>query len=116
MNPFVSVALWPFGFVTTTLTRPAACGGVVTVIEVLLATVTFVAAVVSNFTVAPEAKFVPVIVTDVPPAVDPGLGKTDVIVGGCGDGVPPLDAGNTVLSFFKAPGEVNRYVDGDITI
>jgi hypothetical protein len=79
-------------------------------------TLTFVAAVVSNFTVAPGAKFVPVIVTDVPPAVDPGLGKTDVIVGGCGCGVPPPDAGNTVLSFFKAPGEVNKYVDGDITI
>ena len=89
-----------------------------TVIEVLLATVTFVAAVVSNFTVAPEAKFVPVIVTELPPAVDPGLGKTDVIVGGCagGGGEPPPDDGNTVLSFFKAPGEVNKYVDGDITI
>jgi hypothetical protein len=66
--------------------------------------------------VAPETKFVPVIVTEVPPAVGPELGETDVNVGGCGGGGPPPEAGNTVLSFFKAPGEVNKYVDGDNTI
>jgi len=86
------------------------------VIEVLLTTVTFVAAVESNLTVAPELKFVPVIVTEVPPAVGPEFGEIDVKVGGCGGGVPPPDAGKTVLSFFKAPGDVNKYVDGDNTI
>ena len=108
MKPLVSVALCPLVFVTTTLTGPAACAGTVAVIEVLLTTVTFVAALTSNFTVAPEVKFVPVIVTDVPPAVDPELGETDVNVGGCGCCVPPPDAGKTVLSFFKAPGEANK--------
>ena len=112
----MSVALWPFAFVTTTLTAPAACDGVVAVIEVLLATLTFVARVVSNLTVAPALKFVPVIVTEVPPAVGPEFGETDVKVGGCGVGVPPPEAGKIVLSFFNAPGEVNKYVDGDSTI
>ena len=115
MNPFVSVALWPFGFVTTTLTEPAACAGAVALIEVLL-TDTIVAEVVSNRTVAPAVKFVPLIVTEVPPADGPELGVTDVNVGGCAGGGPPPDAGNTVLSFFKAPGEVCRYVPGDNTI
>ena len=67
--------------VTVTLTAPAACAGVVAVIVVLLTKVTPVAADASNFTVAPAAKFVPVIVTDVPPAVDPELGLTPVTLG-----------------------------------
>jgi hypothetical protein len=45
------------------LTGPAACTGVVAVMEVLLTTFTFVASVVSNLTVA-VLKFVPVIVTE----------------------------------------------------
>jgi hypothetical protein len=48
---------------------------------VLFTTTTFVAAVAPNFTVAPATKFVPVIVTAVPPEVDPLLGLTPVIVG-----------------------------------
>lgn len=68
-------------FVTTTVTAPAACAGVVAVILVLLTTTTFVAAVPPNVTVAPVAKFVPVIVTAVPPAVVPLLGDTLVTVG-----------------------------------
>ena len=55
--------------VTTTLTAPAACAAVVAVIEVALATVTFVAAVPPKLTVAPARKPVPVMVTAVPPAV-----------------------------------------------
>jgi hypothetical protein len=51
------------------------------VIVVLLTTNTFVAAVPPNVTVAPAAKFVPVIVTAVPPAVDPLFGATLVTVG-----------------------------------
>jgi hypothetical protein len=43
---------------------------------------TLVAAVAPNVTVAPVAKFVPVIVTAVPPAVNPLVGEILVTVGG----------------------------------
>jgi hypothetical protein len=48
---------------------------------VLFVTTTFVAACVPNVTVAPEAKFVPVIVTAVPPPTGPVLGDTLLTVG-----------------------------------
>ena len=80
MNPLVTVALPPLS-VTTTFTVPAAWAGVVAVIDVPLTTVTFVATVPPNVTVAPERKFVPVMVTAVPPLVDPELGEIAVIVG-----------------------------------
>jgi hypothetical protein len=51
------------------------------VIVVLFTTTTFVAAALPNITVAPAAKFVPVIVTPVPPATGPLLGDTLVTVG-----------------------------------
>jgi hypothetical protein len=73
--------LCPFT-VTATVTAPAACAGVVAVMVVLLLTTTFVAAVPPNVTVAPVTKFVPVIVTAVPPAVVPLFGLTLVTVGG----------------------------------
>ena len=77
----VSVPDWPSLFVTTTFTAPAACEGVVAMIEVLLATVTPVAAVPPRLTVAPLMNPVPVIVTDVPPAVPPEAGEIAVTVG-----------------------------------
>jgi hypothetical protein len=49
---------------------------------VLFTTTTPVAAVPPNVTVAPAAKFVPVIVTAVPPPVDPLFGDTLLTVGG----------------------------------
>ena len=67
--------------VTVTVTAPAVPAGVVVVIVVLLTTTTLVAAAAPKVTVAPEAKFVPVIVTDVPPAVGPLLGDTLLTVG-----------------------------------
>jgi hypothetical protein len=67
--------------VTVTVTAPAACAGVVAVIVVLLVTTTLLAAVPPNVTVAPVAKFVPVIVTAVPPSVDPLFGLTLLTVG-----------------------------------
>jgi hypothetical protein len=67
---------------TVTVTAPAPCAGVVAVILVLLTTTTLVAAVPPNVTVAPAAKFVPVIVTAVPPAVEPVFGETLLTVGG----------------------------------
>jgi hypothetical protein len=51
------------------------------VIEVLLTTVTFVAGTPAKVTVAPEKKFVPVIVTAVPPEAGPLVGLMLVMVG-----------------------------------
>ena len=67
--------------VTTTLTAPAACAGVVAVIDVLLMTFTPVAAVPPRLAVAPARKPVPVMVTEVPPAAVPVLGVIEVMVG-----------------------------------
>jgi hypothetical protein len=67
--------------VTVTATAPAFPAGVVAVIVVLFTTTTFVAAAPPNVTVAPAAKFVPEIVTEVPPAVGPLLGLTLVTAG-----------------------------------
>jgi hypothetical protein len=67
--------------VTVTVAAPALPAGVVAVMLVLFDTTTLVAAALPNVTVAPETKFVPVIVTAVPPPVAPLLGDTLVIVG-----------------------------------
>jgi hypothetical protein len=67
--------------VTVTVTAPAAWEGVVAVIVVLLTTVTPVAGLPPMLTVAPAAKFVPVIVTAVPPVVGPDAGATLLTVG-----------------------------------
>jgi hypothetical protein len=80
VNPFVKLPLCP-PIVTVTVTAPALDAGVVAVIVVLLVTTTFVAAAAPNVTVAPAAKFVPVIVTVVPPAVVPLFGLTLLTVG-----------------------------------
>ena len=80
VNPLARLPLCPLT-VTVTVTAPAVPAGVVAVIVVLLTTTTFVAAVAPNVTVAPAAKFVPVIVTAVPPAVDPLFGLTLLTVG-----------------------------------
>jgi hypothetical protein len=79
--PFARLPLCPLT-VTVTVTAPSAPAGAVAVIVVLFTTATFVAATLPNFTVAPETKFVPVIVTGVPPAVDPVFGLTLLTVGG----------------------------------
>jgi hypothetical protein len=67
--------------VTVTVTAPADPAVVVAVILVLLTTATLVAAALPKVTVAPVAKFVPVMVTAVPPAATPLLGETLVTVG-----------------------------------
>ena len=81
VNPLVKVPLCVSGLVTTTFTAPVADDGVVAVICVALVTTTFVAGVPPSVTVAPETKFVPVMVTAVPPVVGPLLGLTPVTVG-----------------------------------
>jgi hypothetical protein len=67
--------------VTVTVTAPALPAGVVAVMVVLFTTTTLVAAVPPNVTVAPVAKFAPVIVTAVPPAAGPLFGLTLVTAG-----------------------------------
>ena len=81
MKPLLRLPLKLPVLVTVTDTAPAVPAGVVAVICVALTTVTLVAAVVPNVTVAPVAKFVPVIVTAVPPAVEPLFGETLLTVG-----------------------------------
>jgi hypothetical protein len=79
VNPFVEVTD-PEGLVTTTFTAPAECAGVVTTncVEVF---VEIVAADPSKVTPVTVDRFVPEIVTEVPPAVDPALGEIEEIVG-----------------------------------
>ena len=67
--------------VTVTVTAPAVPAGVEAVMDIALTTTTLVAAVAPNLTVAPVAKLAPVIVTVVPPAVNPVFGDTLVTVG-----------------------------------
>jgi hypothetical protein len=74
-----------------TFTAPTTWAGVVAVIEVLLTSVTPVAAVPPMLTVAPAKKPVPVTVTAVPPLMVPELGVIEVTVGaGLGEGLEEL--------------------------
>jgi hypothetical protein len=82
VNPPVSVAFGPTPVATTTSRGPTVPDGVVQVIEVDETTTTDVHELPPMVTVAPDMKFVPVIVTDVPPAVVPEVGKILVTVGG----------------------------------
>ena len=77
----VEVADMPDGVVTVTLIIPAVPAGLVVVIEVPLTTVKLVAAVLPNFTAVAPSKFVPVIVTGVPPITEPVAGERTVTVG-----------------------------------
>ena len=82
----VTALLVPAEVVAVTLTAPAACAGVVAVIWVPPAfTETPVAAEPPKDTLAP-ARFVPAIVTAVPPAVLPELGVMLLSVGSGGGG------------------------------
>jgi hypothetical protein len=87
--------------VTVTVTAPLPAG-VVAVIDVPLTTTTFVAAVAPNVTVAPAAKFVPVIVTAVPPATAPLFGLTLLTVG-----TGPVAAENVTICMTHGPASVN---------
>ena len=81
MKPPAKLPLSPLLLATVTVTAPALPAGVVAVICVPLTTTTFVATVPPNVTVAPATKFVPVIVTAVPPAWGPLFGATLLTVG-----------------------------------
>jgi hypothetical protein len=75
------VPLVPPNVVTVTSTGPAEPAGLVAVTCVALSTMKDVAAVEPKSTALAPAKLVPVMVTDVPPAVGPLAGETDVTVG-----------------------------------
>ena len=79
MNAPFDVAVPP-GVVTATLTAPAGPAGVVTVNDVAEFDVIVPAVPPKVTDVAPD-KFVPVIVTLVPPEVGPDEGETDVMAG-----------------------------------
>ena len=67
--------------VSETSTTPAACGGVVAVIELALTKLLLAAGVPPKRTVHSERRFAPLIVTEVPPAAGPFAGDTCVIAG-----------------------------------
>src|ERR1700678_517823 len=69
---------------------------------VLFTTATLVAAVLPKVTAAPATKLVPVMVTAVPPEVDPLLGLTPLTVGAGGG-----TAAKVTICMTQGPGEVN---------
>jgi hypothetical protein len=74
----------PCVVVTETVTVPAAWAGVVAVTFVGDVTCTAVAAEEPNVTVVVPVRWVPVMVTFVPPVVEPEVGVTEVTVGAGG--------------------------------
>ena len=64
-----------------TSTVPTDWAGETTVMDVELLTTTLVPGRAPKLTVAPVANWLPVIVTDVPPAIGPEFGLTTVTVG-----------------------------------
>jgi len=87
VKPPVSVADCVSVLVTTIFCAPAVPAGVVQVIDVADTTVTLVHAAPPTVTVAPDKKFVPVIVIAVPPALVPELPDTPDTVGAAANGV-----------------------------
>ena len=87
MKPPVLVTEPPFVVVKITFCAPAVPAGVTIVIEVALTLTREVPAAPPNVTPVVLDKLVPVIVTDVPPAVapeaNPVADNTEVIVGAC---------------------------------
>lgn len=81
MKPLVRVAVPPPGVVTATSALPAVLAGVYATICVAEFTVKLAAGVPPKVTADAFVKFVPVIVTLVPPAVEPLVGVRLVIVG-----------------------------------
>jgi hypothetical protein len=78
----VALETCPSEFVTVMVAAPAALGVVVQVMDVALTIVGEVQLDPCKRGIDPVAKFVPVIVINVPPAVEPVVGATAVTVGG----------------------------------
>jgi hypothetical protein len=83
---------------TETFTLPAPWAGVVAVMEVVLTTLKLAAVVAPNLTFVVPVRWDPVMVTVVPPVVEPEAGVSEVTLGGgatvvlaCGDvGIVPV--------------------------
>jgi hypothetical protein len=82
-SPVEVTLLQPY-VLTVTFVVPALCAGAVARNSVAETRLTLFAGMPPKLTVAPDPKFAPLIITDVPPAVDPAFGLTPVIVGGVG--------------------------------
>ena len=78
------VALVPYVVVTVTFTVPADSAGEMAVMEIGEFTVTAVAVMLPNLTVAEGVKLAPIMATEVPPLVEPDEGLTLITVV-CGD-------------------------------
>ena len=96
VNALLSVALRPSVFQTVTSTAPTGWAGLVAVMRLALLTTTCVADDPPKLTLAPVAKFDPLIATDVPPPSSPVVGLSDVTVGVpaplIGQTMPPIPA------------------------
>jgi hypothetical protein len=77
----VAVALVPFGVVTVTSWAPAPSAGATAVIRVDDDELKLMAGTVPKSTLVAPLKLVPLMVTEVPPAVEPEFGDRDVTVG-----------------------------------
>ena len=102
VNAVARLPLCPPGLVAVTVAAPGTPAGAVAVIDVPLTTTTLVAATPPNVTVAPATKFVPVMVTAVPPAVVPLAGVTLLTVG-----TGPETAKNVAICMTHGPDPVN---------
>jgi hypothetical protein len=91
VNPLLSVADCRSVLVTTMSCAPAVPAGVVQVIDVDDTRVTLVHAAPPTVTVAPDKKFVPVMVIDVPPAAVPDVPETLDTVGAAANGITLTD-------------------------
>ena len=80
MNADLAIVV-PCGLVAATSTVPDGCAGAVAVIDELLFTLNVEAAAPPNVTEVTPPKFVPVMVTLVPPAGSPEVGESLLIVG-----------------------------------
>ena len=124
VNPPVEVAVWPSGLITTIFTGPAVIVGVTTVMLVAETTTTEVPGLPPKVTVAPDLKFIPVMVTDVPPAAGPDVGLMEVIVGGALAVKPPLSVAvcpsGLITTTFTGPavitGVTTEMMDAESTL
>jgi len=98
------VALVPNGVATVTSTAPAFSGGDVAEMDLADITANDDAGVVPNLTAVAPAKFVPVMVTVVPPVIEPEVGWRRVTVGG-GGGVTKVNL-SAFLVALVPPGPV----------
>ncbi len=92
--------LGPSSVVTIMPTAPALRAGVIQVIVVLFTTLIVVATKPSNVTDVAPVKFVPVIVTLVPPTMAPDDGEMPVIFGGV---IIPTETPNPEVEKMEVP-------------